>query len=216
MDFVESVSRLLKETAEHVVKSEPRLSSYKDLGEFLVGHFDQVADDMMKVAKLKVENLLEREQIPYTQNDYLSETLRKLRSEWLQKALLEGLGLHDFKPTDYLHKSAIKQTVLAIFDRNRDKAIDVHMAEDMEHVLNAYGKIAGKRFMDDVPMICGTVLHGYSEEMETCLWKVSDDEIDEIVVASEKAESDHEYLQSKVNELQSALAIIRKLERYSR
>jgi hypothetical protein len=208
---VDSVSHLLKETFTEVIENELTLTRYPRLRDFFLRRLDQGVDDVILGAQVKVESYVEREKIPYTQNDYLSETLSKLRSKRLEEALFDNLGLLSFVTNETLNKTTVKLAITSIFDRNRAKHIDDHMAEDMEHVLDAYGKVALKRFIDEVPMICGSVLHRYPDHMEESLFNVTADDLRKLVSDSREFKSNFTNVKRKVDDLQEGLKILEEL-----
>jgi hypothetical protein len=73
LELVDSVSHLLKETFTEVIENELTLTRYLGLRNFFLRRFDQGVDNVIQGARAKVESYADREKIPYTQNDYLSE-----------------------------------------------------------------------------------------------------------------------------------------------
>ena len=55
------------------------------------------------------------------------------------------------------------------------------MADEMQHALNAYGKVAEKRFVDTVPMICIEVMYKYDRWLNDTVSNVMEWEIDRLV-----------------------------------
>ena len=76
-----------------------------------------------------------------------------------------------------------RSNVRNVFQRNQERSVDDHMAEDMQNALNAYGKVALKRFIDDIPMLCNRVMQEFADKMNEALHDTSDEEIERIVVA---------------------------------
>jgi hypothetical protein len=79
--------------------------------------------------------------------------------------------------------SALVSIVKNIFQRNQERSVQDHMTEEMQNALNSYGKVALKRFIDDVPMHCIEIMRDFADEMNDVLSEISDDEINEIVKA---------------------------------
>ena len=52
-----------------------------------------------------------------------------------------------------INRSAVETMVRNVFGRNQARSMDDHMSEEMQHALDAYGKVAVKRFINAVPMI---------------------------------------------------------------
>jgi hypothetical protein len=78
-------------------------------------------------------------------------------------------------------------------------------------VLDAYGKVALKRFIDEVPMICGSVLHAYPGHMEESLFDVTADELKKLVSDSREFKSNCTNLKRKFDDLQEGLKILEDL-----
>jgi hypothetical protein len=55
------------------------------------------------------------------------------------------------------------------------------MAEEIQHALNEYGKIALKRMIDNIPMICVEIMQEFPKRINEALSKVSDEEIDRLL-----------------------------------
>ena len=79
--------------------------------------------------------------------------------------------------------SVSRSNVKNVFQRNQERSVDDHMAEDMQNALNAYGKVALKRFVDDIPMLCNRVMQEFADKMNDALHDTSEEEIERIVVA---------------------------------
>jgi hypothetical protein len=118
--------------------------------------------------------------------------------------------LLSFTADESLNKITVKLAITATFDLNRAKHIDDHMADDMEHVLDAYGKVALKRSIDEVPMICGKVLHSYSGHMEESL-DVTGDDLRKLLSDSRAFQSNLNNVKRKVGDLQEGLKILEEL-----
>jgi len=126
--------------------------------------------------KSRLNNYLFEEMDPYTQNHYLFENLSKKRSERLKKELRTALGnvrvpagttthskrnqANTMKQDQANTMEQVNRIVEAVFDRNQKKSIDEHVAEEMEAVLDAYGKVTMERFIDLVPMSCRRIFRG--------------------------------------------------------
>jgi hypothetical protein len=70
---------------------------------------------------------------------------------------------------------AIKTIMDGVFERIRQKSVEEHMAEDMEIVLESYGKVATKRVIDRTPMICWEIFRSLSDSIQENLWNATDD-----------------------------------------
>ena len=129
-------------------------------------------DRTMSEVREEVERFVQRERSPYTQDHYVFENVAKLRNQELQEQLLVALNpvSGEFSDVDALMNAAsLKTIVSSIFERNQRKSVEEHMSEDMEHALNAYGKVAMKRFIDVVPMHAWEIYRGFPDLLKQSL-----------------------------------------------
>jgi Ca2+-binding EF-hand superfamily protein len=167
----------------------------------------EIVENLKKEARVNVVKLVVRERTPYTQNHYLFENLSKLRSQRLMEEVMSMVGTGD----GAIDKSAVASVVKTVFERNQAKSMDDHMAEEMQHALNAYGKVALKRFIDSIPMICIAVMQEFPKRINDVLSNVLDDDIDRLVVAPpEKMRTMKEY-DRKIETLDNGIAAIKTL-----
>jgi hypothetical protein len=106
--------------------------------------------------------------------------------------------------------ATLAATVTNIFKRNQERSVDDHMAEEMQHALNSYGKVAIKRFIDSVPMICMVeIMQKFPDRMNAALLNVTDDEIERIVVAPQNIRSKRDSLKREIDTLEKGLVALR-------
>jgi hypothetical protein len=110
--------------------------------------------------KRHLEEYITDEMDPNNQNDSLFEKLRQNRNWSLKtelKTALAGVGGNiQSNDTPTAAGDKVKGQVGTIidailFDRNQQKSVDEHVAEEMEAVLDAYRKVAMDRLIDCVP-----------------------------------------------------------------
>lgn len=89
-----------------------------------------------------IANAFRNEMNPYSQNHYLFEIMNKKRNEKILEALNQI-------PT----QSFTLQSVKLVITSNERMSCEDHVAYEMELALMAYGKVAGKRIIDQIPMI---------------------------------------------------------------
>jgi Dynamin family/Dynamin central region len=212
--LVEATFKLLKSAMIGVLEDQSKLSSFPRLREFLLFRIERVADKQIGVCREKVEDYLRRESQPYTQNHYLNENVARLRSKRLEESLIEALAL-DSEPggtgNDSVAKSSIKSVIKGVFERNQKKSVDEHMGEDMQHALDAYGKVAMKRFIDVVPMLCGDVLQNFPDVINKELCQVSDEELEKFVSVASDDLAKRTNLKRKFDELEHGLQVMKEL-----
>jgi Dynamin central region len=184
-NLVEATSKLLKNTMLGVLHDQLKLSLFPRLRDFLHFRIESVANEKIAECRDKVDDYIRREQVPYTQNHYLNEIVARLRYKILEGALFEALSLGTATDeNDTLTKTSIKSVITGVIERNQKKSIDEHMGEDMQHALDAYGKVAITRFIDEVPMKCGKVLLDFPDAINQELNKISDVELEKCICVS--------------------------------
>jgi len=181
MDLLASTSKLMDAAAEDFITESKLIASIPLLQSFLLARASEVVDALTRETKIRIEEFVARERVPYTQNHYLFEDICKHRYKPLLNELMASLprGNQDVS----VNPASLASTVKNVFTRNQEKSVDKHMAEEMQHALNSYGKVAFKRFIDIVPMICIEIMQKFSEQMDRILSKTTDEEIERIVVA---------------------------------
>ena len=79
--------------------------------------------------------------------------------------------------------------------------------------VDAYGKVAIKRFIDNVPMICIGILQNFPEHMNEILFEVTEDEIEQLVTTPADVLARMNELKAKVKTLEQGISTIRVLSR---
>jgi len=164
----------------------------------------------MEAANEEVVRFVRREQTPYTQNHYLNETLNDLRLERLLHSVGEAIDEDNSRSTS---SSVARSNLKSIFENmiqqvQRNKSIEDHMEEEMEDALKAYGKVAFKRFIDGVPMICGDTMLSFPEKIRVSLAKVSDEDLEKVLSLSPSDLERRKALKRKLDDLEQGLAIL--------
>lgn len=216
-DWSEPSHELLKNTLvlmttayERYIQSIAELSSLPRFRQFLIAKSSEVIEELSTKARSKIDDLIERERTPYTQNHYLFENISKLRNKRLMDEILLMVG--DSKGGDgrVNHKS-VKTVIENAFERNQARSLDDHMAEEMQHALDAYGKVALKRFIDTIPMICIEVMQNFAECINETLSGVTDSEIEHLVVAPPDRAKAMMACNQKIETLDKGIAAIKQL-----
>lgn len=207
LELLDYTAALMETAADRYIKSIDEIESLPQLRNFLLSESSNIVEDLKEKAREKVLALVERNQAPYTQNHYLFENISKLRSKRLKDELMAMLGSTEGD----IDKSAVVSMLNNVFERNQSRSMDEHMAEEMQHALNAYGKVALKRFIDEIPMICIGVMQEFSKRVNEVLSGVMDDEIDQLVVAPPAKMRLMKDLERKIDALNNGIAAIKKL-----
>jgi hypothetical protein len=178
MRLLDRTADLMTTAADEYVQQIDSIDSLPGLRNFLAAKSSEIAAELKKDAKFDVIAFVDRECTPYTQNNYLIENISKLRSKRLMDEVLAMVGGYGTIET-----AAVQTIIRNVFERNQARSMDDHMAEEMQHALNAYGKVAMKRFMDTIPMICVDVLQSFPDRINDALSETMDTEIDRLVAA---------------------------------
>jgi hypothetical protein len=207
--LLDCTSRLMEAAAESFIKELKEVSPFHHLQTYLITKAAEVVDVLTRETKSRVYEFVEREKVPYTQNHYLFENVCKLRSQRLMDEVTRVLPQGD--DNQYVNPKTLRSTVKNIFQRNQERSVDDHMAEEMQHALNAYGKVALKRFIDTVPMICVEVMQKFANSMNHILSDTSDDEIDRFVTAPPNTVAKMNKLKRKADTLEKGIVALGEL-----
>jgi GTP-binding protein EngB required for normal cell division len=207
--------RLLDETAElmtvaadHYVQGIDSIGSLPRLRTFLSIKSSEIVEQLKGEAKTEILSFIERERTPYTQNHYLFENLSKLRSQrLLEEVLASVVGSGE------IDRSAVETIVRNVFGRNQARSMDDHMAEEMQHALNPYGKVAVKRFIDAMPMIFIKIIQSFADKINCALCEVMDADIDHLVSAPHDRVRAMKDWERKIQTLDKGIAAIKNLSR---
>lgn len=111
----------------------------------------------------QVIQAMQRESKPFTQNQDLYQEIERKRNERLQMKI-KGAMKNANDPVGRL-------IVLdAIFAQQKRMSMDEHKLHEMEVILDAYGKVASKRIIDEVPMIAKAL---FQEFIRGCRKEIS-------------------------------------------
>ncbi|KAL3940165.1 MAG: hypothetical protein SGBAC_005236 [Bacillariaceae sp.] len=217
MELLEKVSALMKKTASDYVASIPSIDSLSEFRGYLQLISSETVDKLTEVAKVKIDDFMRREQTPYTQDEDLIRNLNKLRTKRLNDEILTMMDVdmvtslwEDSESSETITRR-LHEMVTEVFDRNNARELDDHMAEEMQHILNAYGKIARKRFIDGIPMICVEIMQDFPKRINEALSEVTDDIIDAMIVPQpEKIRAMLEY-DRKIDAFSNGIAAIRTM-----
>ena len=123
-----------------------------------------------------LENLLDMNKSPFTQNHYLFENIQKQRNQALQMKLI--MMLENNKGDS----AATVAIVKAAFDETSKMNMDDHVASEMQIFLDSYGKVAAKRMIDEVPMLLIKQTNVICDVIRSIINEVSDDQLKELMM----------------------------------
>jgi len=135
---------------------------------------ESVVVEAFKQAEREVD--LSMESFPYTQNHYLFDSITKMRNVRLKNRILKMVEGKT---------SGIEAIIESAFSNVEKMSMEEHVAQEMQIVLNAYGKVAAKRVIDNVPMIIQKRSRTLREELEKAL-QVTDEELSGLMVEDER------------------------------
>jgi hypothetical protein len=84
------------------------------------------------------------------------------------------------------------------------------MAEQMEHALDAYGKVVLKRFIDFIPQICWSTIRRFPQELENDFRQISDEDLTKRMVDNASFTRKYEKLEKEAQALKEGLDILRE------
>ena len=212
-ELLEFTSQLMDAAAESFIEKLRAIKSIPLLAAYLCGKATEVVENLKQDVAVKVNEFICREKVPYTQNHYLFENVSKLRSQRLMDEVLAAISgtCGEGASQVVVVPSSIHSNIKNVFQRNQKKSVDDHMAEEMEHALNSYGKVALKRFVDNVPMICVEIMQRFSDKMNGALSEITDEEIERVVAAPPDKILCMNKLKREVDTLNKGIATIRGL-----
>jgi hypothetical protein len=123
-----------------------------------------------------LENLLDMNKSPFTQNHYLFENIQKQRNQPLKRKLI--MMLENNKGDS----AATVAIVKAAFDETSKMDMDDHVASEMQIFLDSYGKVAAKRIIDEVPMLLIKQTNIICDVIRSIINEVSDDQLKELMM----------------------------------
>lgn len=208
MNMLEFTAVLMETASKKFINEMKMIKSLPSLTGYLIRRSCEVVETIKNDTEEEVSKFIEREKTPYTQNHYLFENLSKLRTQRLLDEVLSSVALHggiDNKASTDDLSSAIQ----GIFERNQKRSIDDHMSEEMHNALDSYGKVAFKRFVDTVPMICIQIMQRFPKLINNILSDLTDSEIEKLVAAPAGAIANMAALKREVETLEKGIDTVK-------
>jgi hypothetical protein len=206
-ELLAGIMDLLTTVCEECINDIACNSRYLQLKTFLEVKTSDVIQSLSNGAKIEIAAHLNIEKYPYTQDHYLFETISAKRNKRLQselKGALLGRG--------EVAESTIKSVLDGAFGRNQRMSVDEHTAEEMEVMLEAYGKVCFKRVIDKTPQIAQKLFRDAYESITAAMCGVSDDELR--IVMKDDADVRRKYDAAKAvkEEMDKAMKLFRRLQ----
>lgn len=202
LNLLDATAKLMERASKQFIQGMA-IKSLPTFVDYLVRKTSEVIELIKNDAKEEVLRFIEREKIPYTQNHYLFENLSKLRTQRLMDEVLSSVASHS--KSDNKDSDALSSAIQDIFERNQKRSVPDHMAEEMQHALDSYGKVALKRFVDTVPMICAQIMQRFPRMVEDILSDVVDSDIEGLVVAPQGAIDKMDELKKEIETLEKGI-----------
>ena len=206
--LVDAVSATVRETVKAFVTSGDGFRRFPKLLQFLLRKIDSVINQLTDETRKRVAHFIDTERIPYSQNDNLFENVAKMRHKELLDETISAIGPTN-NANDQMLKSSVLNIVRNVFERNQNKSVDEHMAQEMLHVLEAHGKVALGRFCDDIPMFCSQgILCSFESKLNEALSGVRDDEVEKLLTAPPGEIEERERLKRELKSLEAGLGFL--------
>lgn len=200
----DTASILLQAISTCYVQSE----RFPKLSDLIRSHSAHAARNLVSGAETQVHKQLEIEKHPYTQDDVLLEHIAAARNANLKRDLEIALRLDQGGTQD---TGTIQSLVDEVFARHQRKPPELHMAEDMEMVLAAYGTVATKRVIDRTPMICWEVFRSLCDAIQDSLWHITDVQLEDAMEDNTEYERKHNELTEELEQMNNALSVLQSL-----
>jgi hypothetical protein len=115
--LLQFTSKLMEAASEKFIASMKEIKALTRLRTFLTSKSCEVIESLEKETKRKLDDFIQREKVPYTQDHYLFENISKLRSQRLMDEVMDALRAT--KGTD-----KEEETIRNVFERNQKRSVD--------------------------------------------------------------------------------------------
>jgi interferon-induced GTP-binding protein Mx1 len=220
-DFIDSdwrphCSALVNQTSDFVLaavaeslRPDDQPARFPKLQAIIKKQSSHAARALLLEAEKQVQAHLAMEKHPYTQDHILLENIASARWGGLKRELEVALRLD--QEGVVFDTTAMQSIIDGVFERNRKKMVEQHMAEDMEIVLEAYGRVATKRVIDRTPMICWEVFRSLIPSIQDTLWNITDGQLDDAMQDTPEFIQKYKELTEELEEMNKALTIFQSL-----
>lgn len=177
---------------------------------FLFAFLDDIFDTHLGLlyleAKKEMTEFLEMEKVAYTQNHYLFEIISIERNKHLKYKILKMIeGVKN-------DNNQIMKIIETAFGANQRLSMEKHGALEMQIVLDAYGKVSAKRFMDNIPMIIQKMFRGIVPTIDKVLQRISDKELFSLMTEDESFVIKHNRATDILKKMDIAFAALKELQ----
>jgi hypothetical protein len=192
------VKKLLSDAANntHMQKSFSRLNMYVNEESLLL------CDELMQKTWKFAENLLTSNQRAYTQNKLLFENINKVKMAHFQNTFANVNGAAN---TPILTQM---QPRLNLFG---SRSMEDYVAYEMCIIIDAYGSVASKRLIDEIPMILNQMLDEVPQSLREKLQTIEDKQLKLLFNQPAHVEMERKKIQEKFDTLKRALDALKKM-----
>lgn len=164
------ISFTLIDSIEYIMPNINHEFRYHHLRSSIQKKCEQVLNQLYDDAFVQLNSHLEFEKHPYTQDTTFVENIIQSRNSRLKREIeialqLDGDHDNDNNDNDAYNttRHEIQEIINNVFEHNNNQynaviSMDDILAEEMENILNSYGKIATQRVIDRTPMIIWNTL----------------------------------------------------------
>jgi len=208
LGVLEELSADISKSIEKQINSDPRLGRFPKFLKFLSRKCEDVVESATQETKKKLEDFIKAEKVPYSQDHYLFENIAKKRHQFLLERIKSTIPEEPYS----IESTEVLEIIENAFEANRKKSVDEHMAEEMLHILDGYGKVAVKRFIDTVPMLCADgLIHGLDDKLNEVLSVISDTDIENILTVPKDEHVKRDNLKRKIETLEEGIRVFDEL-----
>jgi hypothetical protein len=165
------------------------------------GQLRTLAQEQYENSKISLEENMQREMAPYTQNHYFFEIIEKKSLNRVKRNCIAAAQLG-------LQPLAMTARIQSIFSQVRRLSMQERQLNELAVILDAYGKVAGKRIIDDVPMIARAMFEGFLKKFRQEM-KALDSELSSLMSESADVVANRRFLKKKVEALSLAEKAVR-------
>jgi hypothetical protein len=201
-EILEKSKEIMVQIVNQVFKNSLPIR-YPALFTFVEDKLENCLDLIFADAKEELVQFLEMEKVPYTQNQSLFEIISKERNKHLKNKILKMIN-----GVESGHEEIIK----AAFEQYQNLSIEEHGALEMQIVLDTYGKVSAKRFMDEIPMIIQKMFRSIIPSIEKILQKISDKELSTLMTEDYSFVIDHNRATDKRDKMDVAYKALKELQ----
>lgn len=211
LELLKTLETILNDALNEALQEsfQQELTRYPLLRTLMEERCREACKKLLEASTQDVKAHLEiEENHPYTQDEVLLETLSESRFQNLRRDLEIQLKL--------AQEGVVfdTQAITSILDTVFNKHKKLHwMAEQMEMVLNGYGKVATQRVLDRTPQICWQTCRKLPGSFQEALGSVTDDILEKCLWESPESKEKYQDMVSTLKDLQEAMEVVKAIQR---